>query len=769
MKLTRRDFLTFAGFTAVGVAGGVYLKNQILPREAYYLEGDFRSRHEELKRSTCGMCPAACGIQVRFVDGLAVKIEGNPHCPISKGKLCPKGQMGLELHYNPDRIMSPLRRVGEPGSQEWESLSWDEALALLGSKVGTALKDRNGSGVSVLAAEEQSIGSHLWHQLQAKQVDRWNLTQINALRDRAVLPALETMFGRAEWPVYDLDNSDLILAFDTPLVSGWSSPTMMIGKYAEFRRGRDRTRGRLVYVGSRRSMDAVNADTYVQVTPYTSAVLALGMAHVIVREQRYDEKFVARHCSGFESLKATLLTDFRTRTVSEITGVQVETINSLARMFADSSHPIAIGERIPQPSQAWEQMAYLTLNILKGNIGIEGGLNFQERLTFGDIQPPEFPRREHRNPDHSELEQLESGILGGARVPGVLLVDNVNPSAVARPGHNWSDILGRVPFVVSFSPYPNFVTTQADLVLPDLGYLEKPTDLLHSPALGYPTASVTDAVAAPIGEGMDTRVIQQLLLDEQFIDEGKVDLEAAKQRFKSVRESFHRHIFEAKRGLIYDTSFVREWIERMESGGWWSSDFDNFEEFDESLRHRGGWTDPYVQAKGDENRVIRAGQKINMAGVAEALSLSDIFSGKITPKPPDISSDSWVTITVVPTTMISISALPYGNIPHLLEFPEPGVVTGWEPWLELHSSTAERLELIDEDIIEIEANNNLLQCRVIISDGLHPNIGAIPFGMFGLGEGSWVQDNMKRPLESHAPRATDGQIPRGLIVKIRKV
>lgn len=768
MILTRRDFLSFAGFTAVGIAGGSYLKNQILPRESYYLDGDFRSRQEELKRGICGMCPAGCGIQVRFIDGLAVKIEGNPHCPISKGKLCPKGQMGLELHYNPDRIMTPLRRVGEPGSQEWEKLSWDEALALLSTKVGKALADTGGAGLAILANDEQSIGSHFWEKLQTKHADRCHLTRINALRDRAILPALETMLGRPEWPVYDLESSDFILAFDTPLISGWSSPTMMIGKYGEFRRGRDRLRGRMVFVGSRRSMDAVNADTYVQVVPYTSAVLALGLAHVIIREQRYDEAFVARHCSGFEALKAILLTDFRTKTVAEITGVPAETINSLARMFADSSQPLAIGERLPQPSQAWEQMAYLTLNVLKGNIGAEGGISFQEPLTFGDIGPSQWSGSDRRNLDHSALERFESGVLEGTRVPGVLLVDKVNPSAVARPGHNWSEILSRLPFVVSFSSYPDFVTTQADLILPDLGFLEKSADQLHSPALGYPSAAVTDALTEPIGQSVDTRVIQQLLLDEQFIANGQVDLAAAKRSFQTARESFHRHIFEAKRGLIFDTPFAREWIERMESGGWWSSDFDNFDAFDERLRHQGGWTDPYVPVGRGENRVMKPGQKINMEGVAKALPLPDIFSGKITPKPPDFSSDSWVTMTVVPATLLSLSALPYGNIPHLLEFPEPGVTTGWEPWLELHSSLAERLELVDEDTIEIETNNIRRQCRVIISDALHPSIGAIPFGMFGLGEGSWVKDNMKQPFEAHVPTEASDQIRRGLLVKIRK-
>ena len=162
MKLTRRDFLTFSGFTILGIAGGKYFKNEILPMESYYLEGDFRQRKEEFLNGICGMCPAGCGIRTRIVDGLPIKIDGNPLCPLSKGRLCPKGQMGLELHYNPDRIASPIQRVGPPGSQQWESLSWDEALEILRKKIKTTVAKNSENSIAVIGRDEQSIGSNLW-------------------------------------------------------------------------------------------------------------------------------------------------------------------------------------------------------------------------------------------------------------------------------------------------------------------------------------------------------------------------------------------------------------------------------------------------------------------------------------------------------------------------------------------------------------------------------------------------------------------------------
>jgi len=768
MKFSRRDFLTFAGFTALGVAGGKYLKNQLMPRESYYLGSDFRSRQEEIRSGICGMCPAGCGIHVRLVDGFPVKIDGNPNCPVSRGKLCPKGQMGLELHYNPDRIVSPLKRIGKPGSEQWEKLSWEEALALLSAKVGPALLGPDGRGVAAIHHEEHSIASRLWREFSSKYTDRSQLASLNLMRDRAVLPALKLTIDRTDWPVYDIEHSDFLLVFDTPVVSGWSNPTMMIGKYASFRRGRDRTRGKMVFVGSRRSMDATNSDLDVRVAPYTSAVLALGLAHVIIRERRYDDKFVAKYCSGFDELKTLILKYFSPKTVSEITGVSIETINAVARMFANSQRPLAIGERIPEASQTWEQTAYLTLNALKGSIGVKGGLLFQDKLDNDNIQASEDHRIDLRGLDRSPMERLVSAIEDEGSVPDVLMVDKIDPATTVMSGQRWSEALERVPFIVSFSPYPNLTTSFADLVLPDLGFLEKPADIEHSPSLGYPSVASTDAPVSLNGNGLDTRIIQLLLLDDQYLTGAVIDRVGAEEKLINKRTDFHRGLFNARRGLINDTPFTRGWVRRMEEGGWWSSETKSYEEFDKKLRLKGGWADPYIAGSNGANRVLRDSRIFNMENIADTLPLGDILAGKVSPAPPDLGQDQWMSLTIFPTTILSLSSLPYGNVPHLLEFPEPGIVSGWEPWLELHSLTASQLGLSDGDTVRMETYKQERSCRVLINDDIHPSVGAVPFSMFGLGHGRWLKDNMKMPLESLTETVESDKTPLGIAVRIRK-
>src|SRR3990172_4342210 len=114
--VSRRSFLKIAAGT--GVAAGL---NPTVRRVA--LEPFVRPPEEELPgkatwyASTCRQCPAGCGIIVRVINGRARKIEGNPGHPLNRGKLCARGQAGLQVLYNPDRLQNAVRQTGGRGSR----------------------------------------------------------------------------------------------------------------------------------------------------------------------------------------------------------------------------------------------------------------------------------------------------------------------------------------------------------------------------------------------------------------------------------------------------------------------------------------------------------------------------------------------------------------------------------------------------------------------------------------------------------------------------
>ena len=80
-------------------------------------------------KSVCPLnCPDSCGIVTEVQDGRVVRTAGDPDHPITRGWLCRKGSRYLERHTSPDRLLSPLRRIGPKGAGRFERVSWDEAL-----------------------------------------------------------------------------------------------------------------------------------------------------------------------------------------------------------------------------------------------------------------------------------------------------------------------------------------------------------------------------------------------------------------------------------------------------------------------------------------------------------------------------------------------------------------------------------------------------------------------------------------------------------------
>ena len=134
--MKRREFIILGGIGATSaslLSACGHPEEKLIP--ALIPDEDFVPGMDYWKASTCGMCPAGCGIIVRTREHKANKIEGNPLHPVNRGALCARGQAGLEVLYNPDRIKGPMKRVGERGEGKWEEISWEEGIKTLADKL----------------------------------------------------------------------------------------------------------------------------------------------------------------------------------------------------------------------------------------------------------------------------------------------------------------------------------------------------------------------------------------------------------------------------------------------------------------------------------------------------------------------------------------------------------------------------------------------------------------------------------------------------------
>ena len=149
--MNRRRFLTVLGVTGGGAAAlgacgvGAEPTQKLIP---YLVQPD-----EEVPgtatsyATTCRECAAGCGLHAKVREGRVIKLEGNPESPINRGRLCARGQAGLQGLYNPDRVTDPLARNAQGAL---EKVSWEDALGQLGAKVKAA----RGKGIVFVTGHE---------------------------------------------------------------------------------------------------------------------------------------------------------------------------------------------------------------------------------------------------------------------------------------------------------------------------------------------------------------------------------------------------------------------------------------------------------------------------------------------------------------------------------------------------------------------------------------------------------------------------------------
>src|SRR5579872_5036008 len=106
-------------------------------------------KHYQLVPTVCFNCESACGLlaYVNKATGDIDKFEGNPMHPASRGRLCAKGPATINQIHDPDRVLYPMKRVGERGTGKWARTSWEEVLETFGARIRKAIQDGRGEEV----------------------------------------------------------------------------------------------------------------------------------------------------------------------------------------------------------------------------------------------------------------------------------------------------------------------------------------------------------------------------------------------------------------------------------------------------------------------------------------------------------------------------------------------------------------------------------------------------------------------------------------------
>ena len=432
----------------------------------------------------CTLCEAHCGIVVETDGEQVVRITGDPEDPSSQGYICPKGAALADLHEDPDRLRSPVRRVGE----RFVAIGWDEALDLAADGL-RAVQERHGA--NALATYLGNPGAHsssviaagLLRTLIGSQ-NNYSATSTDQLPQHRV--ALE-MFGHfALLPVPDIDRTDLLLMLGAnPAVSNGSimtAPGVRARLKAILARG-----GKVIVVDPRRTETAHHATEHVAVAPGGDPYLLLGMVHTLFADDLVDLGRLAGAVRGLEVVEH-LVRDWPPERCAPAAGVPAATIERLAREFAGARRAVAYGRVGVCQQQTGTITHWLinALNVLCGRLDSCGGAMFTtpavdiaalgERV-IGRGSSGDYRQRVSGLPsfvDELPVAGLAEEILtpGDGQVRGMVLYAG-NPVLSTPGGARLDAAMAELEWCVSVDMYITESSRHADVILPPVSHLER--------------------------------------------------------------------------------------------------------------------------------------------------------------------------------------------------------------------------------------------------------------------------------------------------------
>jgi anaerobic selenocysteine-containing dehydrogenase len=761
MALSRRLFLKLSATAGAGAAIAQ------VPSARGATEGS-ALWHSSEKRvaSVCLQCPGGCGLHVRVVDGRAVKIEGNPEHPINLGRLCPKGQSGLQFLYDPDRTKGPMKRSGARGEGKWQPISWDEALDTLAKRL-RGLRDRGEAHrlVFMNGRNRGQMGDLIGRFCDAFGTPN-NVGHSSICADGTAQAHYLTQ-GVKSYAGYDWDRTRYVLCFGAGFIEAFRPTTRLLRAYGHLRRGQP-TRGKLVQIEPRLSVTAAKADEWVPIRPGTDAALALGLAHVIVKEKLYDARFVAERTFGFDDFtddrgqkrmgfRTLVLRDYAPARVAEITGIPEERIVRLAREFASTRPAVATGERgaSMQTNGIYNRMAIHALNALVGSVETPGGVIIQQ-------DPPlaKWPDVPHDGPATAGLKRPRIDYAGTKKFPlagkvyqdlpesfesgkpypiDTLITYYTNPFFSTPDVSRWRRALDKIPFIATFSPFLDETTAVADLVLPDSTYLERWQDDVIYPSLGYPVVGMRQPVVPTLH---DTRATGDVIVQLAGRLGGSVAQAFPWADFREVVRYRVKGLHEAQRGSIVAASFEQFWEEFTSRGVWSAAPYEferwehglrtpskRFEFFSQHLEHK-----LHAVAEKEAEAAREQGQATTPERVfdemIEGLGLrargDEVFLPHYEPMRQAGDAKDF-PFTLVTYKLMTHAEGRGANTPWLQEI--LGVHAGkrWESWVEINPASARKLGVADGDEVWVESVLGRIKIRAFVYAGAMPDVVNIPF------------------------------------------
>jgi len=468
-----------------------------------------------IKKSTCGLCYAGCGIVIHLENGRPIKIEGDPDSPVNKGLLCEKGMASLDYLYHPERLRYPFKRKGNRGEGTWERISWDEALGMVSEKLSLVKRELGAESVAFI----HGAAKGLQETYLKRFANVFGTPNVASMGHVCFLPrkfGSVMTFGYNPSPDYDHPPQCIMV---------WASHKSKIAEFHKTLEAAEKG-ATLIVIDPRKTALVGQGDLWVRLRPGSDLALALGMINVIINENLYDKSFVNEWTVGFEELKRHVQ-DYPPKQVAEITWVKKEFIEEVARMYATAKPAcIQMGNGFEHTINSFQTVRAISiLKALTGNLMVPGGEVYRKPLSIPDRYAPELtldlmlPEEKkglrlgsdmHFAPfyQYAHPPTVVGAMLGTGPYPvRMAYIQGANPLLTYSNAARVHNALMGLDFLVVADLYMTPTAAIADVVLPSASFLE--FDGIVNPPY-YPIAAVQQK-AAELGEcWSDFKILNEL-------------------------------------------------------------------------------------------------------------------------------------------------------------------------------------------------------------------------------------------------------------------
>lgn len=466
----------------------------------------------------CRICESLCGLEVELDgEGQVREIRPDAEHVETAGFACVKGLKQHRLFGSPDRLRTPMKRVGEG----FEPISWEQALSEIGAKVKALRRDHGADSIGMYVGT--AAGFSLLHPIFAQGfmhgVGSKSMYASSTQDCSNKFAVAKAVYGFPfTQPFPDLDHIEcLVIVGANPMVSKWSF--LQVPNPGKRLREIEARGGKIWVVDPRRTETAKVAGEHVAIRPGTDVFFYLSFLHELIGSGGVNETVVAEHTRGFERV-SRIAADWPAERTEEVTRIPAETLRAMVRSYREAkgaalycSTGVNMGGN--GALAFWIQEV---INAVSGNLDREGGL----LLGRGIVDFARFGARSGFG-----LRDDRSRIGGFASVndayPGGILADEIltpgegqlralfvtggNPLITMAGADRLRDAFEQLELLVTIDILPNETGQVADYMLPATTPLERPDLPFAFPLLmgmqSHPYLQATDAVVTPDGEQRD--------------------------------------------------------------------------------------------------------------------------------------------------------------------------------------------------------------------------------------------------------------------------